>query len=179
MGPPDDDDDDDGLRAECVAPEGAEEVHALLAACGRHMAEARGFRNWEVPYPLERLRRDAAERELYGVRREPGGGLLATYTLALEPAVPYAPGFWGDGPVARALYLNRLAVHPDAQGDGLGGWCMRRVEERARELGCEAVRFDVLAANAALRTFYERLGYSPRGMRTHGGWEFACYEGRP
>ena len=169
------------FRAARVAPDDVAPVHALLAACGRHMAEARGFHNWETPYPLDRLRRDAAERELWAVWAADDAGAaapLATYTLALQPTVPYDAGFWPDAG-ATALYLNRLAVRPEAQGSGLGAWCMRRVEERSRELGCAAVRFDVLADNAALRAFYERLGYAARGERSHGGWTFACYERAP
>jgi RimJ/RimL family protein N-acetyltransferase len=53
---------------------------------------------------------------------------------------------------------------------------MGQVERRARELGCRAVRFDVLAANERLRAFYQRLGYEMRGERTRGAFTFACYD---
>jgi ribosomal protein S18 acetylase RimI-like enzyme len=151
-------------------------VHALLAAAGRHLA-ARGFRNWEPPYPRERVATDVAEGVVFVVRGPgPGaGGPLATYALRGAPGRPYVPAPWAD-PAAPACYLSRLAVTPDAQGQGVGAWCLRRVAAQAVAAGARAVRCDVLAANAGLRSFYERAGYRARGTRVHSGWEFACYE---
>ncbi|HET7463425.1 MAG TPA: GNAT family N-acetyltransferase, partial [Longimicrobium sp.] len=125
------------------------------------------------PYPLQRLRADVSAREVWAVWR--GDAVVATYTLGTTPPHPDDPPAWrlGDQP---ALYLSRLAVHPAAQRGGLGAWCMERVEDRARELGCAAVRFDVLAANTRLCAFYERLGYERRGQRARGPFTFACYD---
>ena len=161
-------------RIERLGPSGVEAAHGLLVACGAHMAE-RGFMNWSVPYPLDRLRADAEERELYLVRPADGESPVATFTLGSAPALRYDDAIWEE-PGASALYLNRLAVSPSAQGDGLGSWCMRWIESTAMARGCRAIRFDVLAASPGLRGFYERLGYRARGEREHGGWRFVCYE---
>lgn len=152
----------------------AAHVARLLADAGRHLL-AHGFANWDPPYPAERVRRDVAEREVWLVRAGEGTEPVATYTLAPEPTRPYEPPPWPD-PALLALYLNRLAVDPARQGVGVGGWCLDAVARRAAECGARAVRCDVLAANAALRRFYERAGYVARGERTHSGWTFACYE---
>jgi len=160
------------LRAERIGPAGAAAVHAVLAACGAHLAR-QGFRNWDPPYPLHRLVADVADREVWAVWS--GDDVIATFTLATTPPHPLDPPEWRE-PDAPALYLSRLAVDPAAQGQGLGAWCMGRVERRAGELGCRAVRFDVLAANAGLRRFYERLGYEPLGERTRPPFAFVCYD---
>lgn len=148
----------------------AEAVHALLAAAGRYLA-TQGYHNWQPPYPLERVRADIATREVYLVRD--GVVPVASFMLGREPVRPYDHAFWEDRP---ALYLNRIAVAPDAQGRGVGAWCLRVVAARARELGVRAVRCDVLAANTRLRRLYERHGYAARGEREHSGWRFTCYE---
>jgi ribosomal protein S18 acetylase RimI-like enzyme len=147
-------------------------VHALLAAAGRALAE-QGYGNWDPPYPLERVERDIVEREVWLVRRD--GAPIATYTLATSAVRPYAPAPWTDVD-AHAVYLNRLAVAPALQGQGIGAECLEAVATRARLLGARAVRCDVLAANAPLRDFYERHGYRLRGTRSPSGWAFACYE---
>lgn len=162
-----------GFRAERIGAAHAAAVHAVLVACGAHLAR-QGFHNWDPPHPLARLSADVAAREVWAVWMG-DGGVAATFTLGTTPPHPDDPPAWRD-PGAPALYLSRLAVHPGAQGHGLGAWCMGRVERRARELGCRAVRFDVLAANARLRGFYERLGYEPRGERTRKPYAFACYD---
>jgi len=161
-----------GPRAERIGPDRAPAVHAVLSACGAELAR-HGYRNWDPPYPLERLLRDVTAREVWAVWMD--DDIVATYTLGTVPPHPDDPPAWRL-PDAPALYLSRLAVHPAAQRGGLGAWCMGRVEERARELGCAAVRFDVLAANTRLRAFYERLGYEPRGERTRPPFTFACYD---
>lgn len=160
------------LRAERIAADGAAAVHAVLAACGAWLAR-QGYRNWDPPYPLDRLIADVAAREVWAVRL--GDRVVATFTVGTTPPHPADPPAWREGD-APALYLSRLAVDPAAQGRGLGAWCMGRVEARARELGCRSVRFDVLAANAGLRGFYERLGYHLRGERTRAPYTFACYD---
>jgi GNAT superfamily N-acetyltransferase len=170
---PDDVDDVDGVDA----------VARLLAAAGARLAQE-GFRNWDPPYPAERVRRDVEEgvREVWLVT-EPGpahaghGVPVATYTLAGQPSRPYEPPPWPD-PTMPGLYLNRLAVDPARQGTGVGSWCLAAVDARAAALGALAVRCDVLRENAALRRFYERRGYVAHGERAHSGWTFVCYEKR-
>lgn len=151
----------------------AETVHALLAAAGSHLA-AQGFRNWEPPYPLERIRHDVVTREVYLVKRD--GVAVATFMLGPEPHRPYDPSPWEAG--VPALYLNRIAVAPEAQGHGLGAWCLREIATIAGARGARAVRCDVLTANERLRRLYERHGYVARGARSHSGWAFTCYEMR-
>ncbi|HET7229143.1 MAG TPA: GNAT family N-acetyltransferase [Longimicrobium sp.] len=159
-------------RAERIGAAHAAAVHAVLVACGAELAR-QGYRNWDPPYPLERVLADVTAREVWAVWL--GDDVVAAFTLGLTPPHPDDPPAWrrADAP---ALYLSRLAVHPHAQRGGLGAWCMARVEERARALACAAVRFDVLAASARLRAFYERLGYELRGERTRPPFTFACYD---
>lgn len=153
-----------------------ETVARLLGDAGRHLA-TQGFDNWMPPYPVERVRADVAEREVYVVMRARGGAPVATYMLSPRPTHAYEPAPWPD-PAGPAVYLNRLAVAPAAQGGGVGAWCLTSIDARARASGAGAVRCDVLASNAATRRFYERHGYVAHGERTHSGWTFACYERR-
>ena len=159
-------------RLRRARPEDAPAVQTLLAAAGEALAR-QGFRNWLPPRPVERVLEDIEHRDVFVV--EDGSTLVATYTLGRDALPPYAPEPW---PVSglEALYLNRLAVHPSRQGEGLGSWCLARIAEHCRATGWAAVRCDVLAANADLCAFYERHGYVERGRRSRSGFEFASYE---
>jgi ribosomal protein S18 acetylase RimI-like enzyme len=152
----------------------AEAIHRLLASAGEAMAR-NGFHNWLPPYPLDRIRADIRDRHVFTVLDMEQ--LVATYTLRPTPAKAYVPELWPQ-PEVPALYLNRLAVHPARQGEGIGSWCLTSIAEDARAAGARAVRCDVLADNLPLRAFYERHGYVSHGTRTHSGWTFACYERR-
>ena len=147
-------------------------VHTLLTAAGDALAR-QGFRNWIPHYPLDRVRGDIGEREVYVVHDtdEP----VATYTLARAALRAYAPAPWPE-PALASLYLNRLAVDPARQGHGIGAWCLQQIATEARSRDMKAIRCDVLEANLGLRGFYERHGYVARGRRTHSGWSFSCYE---
>ncbi len=145
----------------------------MLAACGRDLA-SRGFPNWDPPYPLERMRADAAVDELYAVRT-PDDSVVATYALSLRPPYPDDAPRWQSAD-DEAIYLSRLAVLPAIHGGGIGAWCLAQVEERAAMLGRRAVRFDVYAPNENARAFYERRGYRLRGERSRKAMSYACYE---
>ncbi|MFD4319351.1 GNAT family N-acetyltransferase [Streptomyces sp. NPDC058548] len=72
------------------------------------------------------------------------------------------------------LYLDNIAVHPDAQGTGLGRRLLGFVESRARELGLPEVR---LLTNAMWENqkLYERYGYEVVERRADGPYDRIHY----
>ena len=154
------------------------EIRLLLQACAEGLAE-QGYRNWLAFDVAASLESDVLQREVWVLRDpepgEPIGAIVATWTVGTTPMRHYPPDFWPEDD-RRAMYLNRLAVHPDRQGRGTGARCMAVAAARARQLGCSAIRLDYLAANGALRRFYTRLGYEPRGEVTRGEWTFVACE---
>ncbi|RST18617.1 N-acetyltransferase [Streptomyces sp. WAC05374] len=64
------------------------------------------------------------------------------------------------------LYLDNIAVHPDAQGAGLGRRLLAFVEERARTLGLPEVRLLTHRLMRENRAMYERYGYEVDAPRT-------------
>jgi len=60
----------------------------------------------------------------------------------------------------KKLYLADLSVAPRAQGSGAGRALMAAVARHARDLGCQAVFWDVWTGNAEAYRFYDRLGAS-------------------
>jgi ribosomal protein S18 acetylase RimI-like enzyme len=163
-----------------AAPEQAEAIHALLAACGRHMTE-HGLRNWDPPPATPASIRAEIVGEIVLVALDEGGALVGTATVRSTPTHGYEPDemegriAWGT-PAAPARYLNRLAVHPAWQGTGLGARLLAAAEAEARAAGAAALRFDVLAANEAVIRWYERRGCGVRGRRRHSGKDFVVME---
>lgn len=60
------------------------------------------------------------------------------------------------------LRVHRLAVAPEARGQGIGTRLLRRAEAIARERGALGVQLDTFAFQAP--AFYERLGYVQVGL---------------
>lgn len=158
------------MRARRLGPGEVEVAHAIVAACGRALAE-RGFRNWDPPVAVERMRADASDGEVWLVD---DGAPVATYTLTERPPKPWPPAIFD--PRLRALYVNRLAVVPARWRGGVGAACMRDIEALARARGIDRVRLDVFRDNPTVRRFYERLGYAVAGDWDGGDVPLTCLE---
>src|SRR5579872_1699615 len=62
-------------------------------------------------------------------------------------------------------YLGLLSVDPAMQGTGLGRRLMLAAENRARELGCEAMDLRVVNLREELPAFYRHMGYVDNGTQ--------------
>ncbi|MDV5144643.1 GNAT family N-acetyltransferase [Streptomyces sp. SBC-4] len=78
-------------------------------------------------------------------------------------------------PEADHLYLDAIAVHPDARGTGLGRALLRWVEARARQLGRPEVRLLTNAMMWENQKLYERYGYEVVERRADGPYDRIHY----
>ncbi|GGT41236.1 GNAT family N-acetyltransferase [Streptomyces purpureus] len=78
-------------------------------------------------------------------------------------------------PAADHLYLDTIAVHPQAQGTGLGRTLLRWVEAHARELGVPEVRLLTNAMMWENQKLYERCGYELVERRVDGPYDRMHY----
>ncbi|MBI4851120.1 MAG: GNAT family N-acetyltransferase [Acidobacteria bacterium] len=139
----------------------AEIIYKILFLCGEHMRDHFGFNHWSPPYPIESIKNNIIERDVYLVFRE--NEPIATFTLGLSPLVAYDESRW-EVKADQAMYLNRLAILPSLQGQNLGSWCMEKIESLARKANCQALRFDAVAKHNKLLNFYSRLKYNNLGL---------------
>ena len=152
---------------EKVAPDQVDELQEIVRLCGEDMTARWGLTHWMPPPPVEIMRRHAAEKDVYAVRQ--GGETVATFTFGLSGWPEASRPYWAD-PDARAAYVARLAVRPDAQGHGLGRWCMDQVERLARERGCASIRLDAVAGFDGPLALYRSLDYEERGVIVWTNW---------
>jgi GNAT superfamily N-acetyltransferase len=163
-----------------VGPDEVEEVHDILRQCGEDMKERFGLAHWIPPYPLNLMRQSAQEKRVYAVLDQ--NRVIGTFTIGAQVPSYYDQlgDIWGSMQ-ARALYLNRLAVVPHLQGQGIGSWCLARVEQFASQERYEAIRFDAYARHTKLLDFYQKAGYAQRGTFVvstprRGEAETVCFE---
>lgn len=64
----------------------------------------------------------------------------------------------------RVMYVENVVLVPTARGKGIGEQLMTWLEQKAVTLSCRMLTLDAYARNLGARTFYQRLGYDPRGV---------------
>jgi len=74
-----------------------------------------------------------------------------------------------------ALMLDVLAVHPSAQGRGLGAQLVAQAEAEAARQGLLAVTLYTNVAMRGAQALYTRLGYAETARGPHEGFERIFY----
>ncbi|MEU2395021.1 GNAT family N-acetyltransferase [Streptomyces sp. NPDC007369] len=81
-------------------------------------------------------------------------------------------------PAADHLFLDSVAVHPDARGTGLGRRLLGFAEEQARERGLPEIRLYTNAMMWENREIYPRYGYELVERRVDGPYDRFHYRKR-
>ncbi|MFB7248131.1 GNAT family N-acetyltransferase [Streptomyces populi] len=76
------------------------------------------------------------------------------------------------------LYLDTVAVRPDAHGKGVGGRLLRFVDAHARALGLDEVRLCTNAMMWENQKIYPRYGYEVTDRRVDGPYDRIHYRKR-
>jgi GNAT superfamily N-acetyltransferase len=103
-------------------------------------------------------------------------GWLQDRPVAAMILVQSDPVFWPGDPEGEALYLHKLAVHPDWQGQGLSTPMVQAAVQFTRAAGRPWLRLDTAAERPKLRAVYEGLGFRLVREGHLGSWPAAWYE---
>jgi GNAT superfamily N-acetyltransferase len=101
-------------------------------------------------------------------------GVVATLRLATKK--PWAIDTKYFTRAEKPIYLVGMAVHPDAQGKGLGRRLMREAATVARRLGCDTIRLDAYDLSAGAGEFYAKCGYREVARVKYKGTPLIYYE---
>jgi ribosomal protein S18 acetylase RimI-like enzyme len=131
-------------------------VKAVTDAAYRHYIERIGV----VPQPMEADHAaDVAAGRVF-VTGEPVVGLVVLDTCDDH------------------LFLDSIAVHPDAHGQGVGGRLLRFVDARARALGLPEIRLYTNAMMWENQKIYPKYGYDVVERRVDGPYDRIHYRRR-
>ncbi|UUV29780.1 GNAT family N-acetyltransferase [Amycolatopsis roodepoortensis] len=147
---------------------GEEDAVLDLLAEAAAWLTGRGIHQWPQRFPREPVRDQiqAGEALLVVGHGEP----IATCVVTEAD-----PGLWGETREP-AYYLGRLAVAREAAGAGLGNRIIDWVSEKATTHHKAFVRVATTRDNAALRGFYERMGFEHVADPPEAKWPTSLYE---
>lgn len=91
--------------------------------------------------------------------------IVGVEVLNHDAADGYADVPWTvEAPGTQALLIHTLAAVPGATRHGVGRFLVESAIDHARELGCRAVRLDVVEANEPACRLYRRCGLTDLGV---------------
>ncbi|MEU3663014.1 GNAT family N-acetyltransferase [Streptomyces sp. NPDC032940] len=150
--------DDERIRRAAAADVPA--VAAVTDAAYRPYIERIGV----VPQPMEADHAaDVAAGKVFVTEAEPGAPVVGLVVLEAL----------GDH-----LFLDSIAVHPDAHGTGVGRRLLRFVDAQARALGLPEVRLYTNALMTENQKIYPKYGYEVVERRVDGPYDRVHYRKR-
>ncbi len=147
------------LRLVLATPADVPAIVAVRDAAAARLTAAFGSGHWSGITSERSVELGLRHGKLVLAKR--GRRLLGTLRLATKK--PWAIDVAYFTPVRRALYLLDMAVHPDAQRQGVGRALLERAAEVARAWPADAVRLDAYDAPAGAGPFYAKSGWRECG----------------
>jgi N-acetylglutamate synthase-like GNAT family acetyltransferase len=152
-------------------------VMTIIRSCTEHMISKNIFQ-WNEKYPnIETFEADIKNEHLY-VLANKDEELIGCVSITFEMDDFYKKIDWISSS-NKNIYVHRLAVHPNCQGQGHAKTIMNFIENKAIETKCESVRLDTFSMNNKNNTLYSNLGYQRLGQiyfRDQSEMPFNCYE---
>ena len=156
--------------------EDIDEIKALTEACAAHMIQ-QGIYQWNEHYPSKNVFiKDVEIGQLYVL--EERGRILGIIVLSDIEDEEYDGVKW-SGDQGKKLYIHRLAVHPDFQGQGKARSLMDFAEDFAKSNNYISIRLDTFSQNPRNNKFYKSRGYNKLDdvyFPKQSEFPFHCYE---
>lgn len=148
----------------------------ITRACANYMIK-RGIYQWSENYPnKEAFEIDVSRNELFIY--EHGGTIIGCMVISEIIDEEYKNIEWLTKN-RRNLYIHRLAVHPDEQGNGIAQKLMTFAENYGKQNNYASIRLDTFSQNKRNQKFYELRSYERLGnvyFLNQSEFPFYCYE---
>jgi len=153
-----------------------ERIVAITRACAKHMISQNIFQ-WNEYYPNKEIfEEDVKNETLYVI--EADSKVVGCICISDVIDDVYKKVKWLTS-TNKNVYLHRLAVHPDFQGQGLALKLMNFAEQLTFKKGYKSIRLDTFSGNAKNNKFYKLQGYKKLEKifyRKQSDMPFHCYE---
>ena len=128
----------------------------LTKACAKTMI-AKGVYQWNAHYPnAKAFKADVKRNELYVL--ELANKIIGCIVVSTFMDKEYKTVKWHTQNTNN-IYIHRLAVHPDFQGEGYAQALMDFAEQFAIDNNYTSIRLDTFSQNKRNQKFYELRGY--------------------
>ena len=148
----------------------------ITKACAKHMV-SKGIYQWNEHYPNKSaFEKDVERDELYVL--EINNSIIGCIVMSTLIDEEYIPVKWLT-PNKNNIYIHRLAIHPEHQGNRYAQQLMDFAEQFAIENNYISIRLDTFSQNKRNKLFYELRGYKKLEdiyFPKQSEYPFHCYE---
>jgi GNAT superfamily N-acetyltransferase len=151
------------------------EILYLLRVCILDMNQ-KGLKHWNSVYPgPDIIQDDLAKSTIYVVKDK--GVIKGMVTLDSVEPEDYKGIQWAVL-AKKPLFLHRLAVHPNWQGQGIARMLLNFAEEYAVKNGFDALRIDVYSASVHAHNLCKKQMFIEAGnfFSAFQQQPFVCYD---
>jgi GNAT superfamily N-acetyltransferase len=151
------------------------EILYLLRVCILDMNE-KGLKHWNSVYPSpDMIRDDLAKSTIYLIKDK--GICKGMVTLDSVEPEDYKGIQWPSS-ARKPLFLHRLAVHPNWQGQGIARMLLNFAEEYASKNGFDSLRIDVNSTSIHARNLCKKQMFNEAGnfYSAFQQQPFICYD---
>ena len=132
------------------------QLYSLTKSCAKHMIE-NGIFQWNEMYPSkEVLQKDIELQQIW--KLEEKEVIIGIIVLTEIEDSAYKNVKWLTEK-HKNLYVHRLAVHPNYQGEGNAQNLMDFAENYAKENEYKSIRLDTFSKNERNQKFYQNRNY--------------------
>ncbi|MFI8377741.1 GNAT family N-acetyltransferase [Leeuwenhoekiella sp. NPDC079379] len=154
-----------------------ESILNLTRACAKAMIKNNIYQ-WNDDYPSHQAFEEDIKREELFVYAQ-GEKITGTIVISTLRDEIYEHVNWLTPVNTNSIYIHRLAVHPDLQGQGIAQQLMNFAESFAKENKYVSVRLDTFSRNPRNNIFYTKRGYQKLQeiyFPKQSKFPFYCYE---
>lgn len=148
----------------------------ITKSCAKHMIK-NGIFQWNEHYPNKsEFEKDIDRNELYVL--EIDKIIIGCIVISTFMDEDYIPVNWLTLNTNN-IYIHRLAIHPEYQGQKLAKKLMDYAENFAKTNNFSSVRLDTFSKNKRNQIFYELRGYKKLDeifFSNQSDFPFYCYE---
>tara|TARA_Y100001968_G_C19354540_1_gene716462 strand:- start:125 stop:673 length:549 start_codon:yes stop_codon:yes gene_type:complete len=152
-------------------------VMSMIKSCTENMISNHIFQ-WNEKYPNSGVFLEDIYNEHLYVLISNNKEIIGCVSITYEMDDFYKNIDW-ISPSNKNIYVHRLAVHPNHQGQGYAKKIMKFIEEKGIKNMCESIRLDTFSMNKRNNALYKKIGYEKLGQiyfRDQSELPFNCYE---
>lgn len=143
------------------------QVYNIIKLCGQEMYVKDGLEHWKKPYPIEAIRKNIMDSEVYVILSD--DNVVGTVTVTNNKSI-----YFDDN--IPAIYISKFAIHPEYFGQGIGSEMIKWLEKLAVKRNIKTIRLDVYVKSEKAIVFYQHRGFEIMDEKPTRNFSVYCME---